>query len=156
MDANTLRTYSGKHFSYENPNIEMIDIIDIAMSLSMKCRMNGHTSFFYSIAQHSVELSKRMGNSLPALLHDASECYLSDVPSPLKKILPCYLKVERKINRIIEDKFEIKFDKNIKTQDRLLMDIEHISLFQNKTPFDLWDSNKSYNEFLKQYELCIK
>lgn len=48
-----IQTYSGKKFEPLNPSIDSIDIIDIAHSLSMICRFNGHSQRFYSVAEHS-------------------------------------------------------------------------------------------------------
>lgn len=86
-DSTWIQTYSGKKFYPLEPNIMDIDINDIAHSLSMQCRFNGHSSEFYSIAQHSVLVSHVCGreNAMHGLLHDASEYVLGDFASPLKR-----------------------------------------------------------------------
>jgi hypothetical protein len=79
-----------------------VDVKDIAHSLSLLCRFNGHCKQFYSVAQHSVLVSSVCGegkeNDNPpfgvanrylelakwGLLHDSMEAYLGDTPSPLK------------------------------------------------------------------------
>ena len=48
-------------------------------------------------------LSDRM--VLACLLHDASECYMSDVPSPFKKELPEYNEREERMLSMIYEKF---------------------------------------------------
>ncbi len=107
-----ITTCTGKHFDPVNPNIELIDIRDIAHSLSLLCRGNGHVKFFYSVGQHSIAcareaaargLSRRI--QLGCLLHDASEAYLSDVTRPVKQYLSTYLEIEKKLQNIIFDKF---------------------------------------------------
>ncbi len=84
-------TYLGKKFYFEDPKPDQIDIRDIAHSLSHICRFNGHTNLFYSVAAHSIFVAERMPGSarekLSALLHDAAEAYVCDVPSPLKPLL---------------------------------------------------------------------
>ncbi len=47
-------------------------------------------------------LSDRM--VLACLLHDASECYMSDVPSPLRRKLPEYNKREERMLSMIYEK----------------------------------------------------
>jgi len=45
------------------------------------------------------------GHKLEALLHDATEAYLSDISDPLKKLLPEYRAIEKKFDAIIREKF---------------------------------------------------
>jgi hypothetical protein len=67
--------------------VEDLEIQDIAQALSNQCRFSGHTSEFYSVAQHSVHVSNLCdkADALWGLLHDASEAYLVDVPRPVKR-----------------------------------------------------------------------
>ena len=103
-----ITTFTGKHFDPVVPDDELIDIKDISHALSLICRANGHTPFFYSVAQHSVacakEAIKRNWSKeiiLGCLLHDASEAYLSDVTRPVKKDLEYYLEVEDRLQNQI-------------------------------------------------------
>lgn len=78
---------SGKQFFPLEPNIDLINIEDIAHGLSNLCRFAGHSKFFYSVAQHSFYASQMIDPkyALSALLHDASEGMgLSDIVRPLK------------------------------------------------------------------------
>ncbi len=88
-------THGGKMYNYLDPHPDMIAIEDIAHALSHMCRFNGHTNLFYSVAQHSMSVAYRMPGTaeekLAALLHDAAEAYMCDIPSPLKPLLgPAY------------------------------------------------------------------
>ncbi len=87
--GNWIQTVSNRRFFPLDPNPNDIDINDIAHALSMKCRFSGHTSQFYSVAQHSVLVSYACNpeDALWGLLHDAEEAYLVDMPKPLK-VLP--------------------------------------------------------------------
>ena len=92
-----ITTYTGKHFDPTHPDEELICIEDIAHALSLLCRGNGHVRTFFS--GYSGRLI------LASLLHDASECYMSDVPRPFKKSLPEYRKQEEALLNIIYQKY---------------------------------------------------
>jgi 5'-deoxynucleotidase YfbR-like HD superfamily hydrolase len=86
-----IETFTGQRFFPLEPRLEDIDIVDIAHALSNQCRFAGHVREFYSVAEHSVrvswlieEWSWEAAVCLKALLHDASEAYLVDFPTPLK------------------------------------------------------------------------
>ena len=86
--SNYITTYTRRHFDPVNPEPADMDIKDIAHALSMICRGNGHVSSFWSVGEHCILCAKEAAAKgyadrlvLAALLHDASECYMSDVPS---------------------------------------------------------------------------
>lgn len=81
-----IRTFTGKKFYFDRPEDNEYDIRDIAHALSMNCRWTGHVKKFFSVAQHSVLASWLVPreHTMSALLHDATEAYLHDMPSPLK------------------------------------------------------------------------
>ena len=96
-----ITTFTGKHFDPIHPVPEKIDMKDIAHALSLICRANGHTRFFYSVAQHSIACCKEaktrgLSNhiQLGCLLHDSCETYMSNVTRPIKAKLTEYLKLE--------------------------------------------------------------
>lgn len=107
-----ITTYTGKHFRPLEPDPQLVKIEDIAHALSMICRGNGHVKTFWSVGEHCIccareaaerGMSERM--ILACLLHDASECYMSDVPRPFKKELPEYQKWEDHLLSLIYEKF---------------------------------------------------
>ena len=53
-----ITTYTGKHFDPVNPEIELIDIKDIAHALSLICRGNGQVKSFFSVGQHCINAAK--------------------------------------------------------------------------------------------------
>lgn len=87
--AHWIQTYTRRMVDIVHPQASDIDIRDIAHALSNLCRFNGHTRKFYSVAQHCVHASEWVAApaALPALLHDAAEYCLTDVPSPIKPLL---------------------------------------------------------------------
>lgn len=84
-----IETYTGGtiHFSDGFVRTEDISIEDIAQSLSMMCRFNGHIKEFYSVAEHSLLVSSEAPEKikLEALLHDAAEAYVADLVRPIKR-----------------------------------------------------------------------
>ncbi len=95
----TIRTLSGHQFSLPNLDPSAIDVYDIAHSLSFNCRFGGHLPRFYSVAQHCVEMSYEVPSehALWALLHDATEAYICDMPKPFKNMLPDYQQLEKEL-----------------------------------------------------------
>lgn len=105
---NCIRTFTGKYIDPCNPGAAMIDIEDIAHALSMQSRFGGHLPVFYSVAEHCIEVANGTAwqkFKLCALLHDASEAYLIDVPRPVKQQLKNYKEIENNLMQVIADKF---------------------------------------------------
>ncbi|WP_035670040.1 hypothetical protein [Bradyrhizobium liaoningense] len=101
-----IQTYTGKKFWPLDPKPEEVDIRDIAHALSLLCRFGGHCYRFYSVAEHSMLVSRHSGaHALWGLLHDASEAYLIDVPRPLKRGLVGYREAEAKLQGVICEAF---------------------------------------------------
>lgn len=104
-----MRTYTGKRVDPLDLQPEDIDIRDIAHSLSQQCRFGGHTRHHYSVAQHSVLVSRYClpEDALWGLLHDASEAYVVDLPRPVKHAdeLAAYREIERRAMGVICDRF---------------------------------------------------
>ena len=94
-----IQVYTGGYFDYRFPEQQKYDIRDIAHALSNLCRYTGHGEQFYSVAQHSVLVSRVIApqHALVGLLHDAAEAYIGDVNSPLKTLLPEYRALEGRI-----------------------------------------------------------
>ena len=116
--GDTIQLFSGVLFDPANPNLADINIEDIAHSLARQCRFSGHVREFYSVAEHTVRVAKLVadldGTFLPgasdalwALLHDASEAYLVDVPRPIKRAvgMEAYREAERGLQRVICRRF---------------------------------------------------
>jgi len=105
--GNCIRTFTGLYIDVFNPTPDMICIEDIAHGLNNVCRFAGQIREFYSVAQHSVNVCSMvpLELKLQALLHDASEAYLGDMPSPIKRNFPEYKKVEHNLMKVIAEKF---------------------------------------------------
>lgn len=107
-----ITTYTGKKINPLEPNMEALDVRDIAHALSLTCRGNGHVKQFFSVGQHCISCAKEAaarGYSnrvvLACLLHDASEVYMSDVPRPFKVVLTEYVEAEERLLGLIYEHF---------------------------------------------------
>lgn len=107
-----LRSVFGHKIDLLRPERTPIDIVEIGCALSRICRFGGHLrkGMYWSVASHSVLVSMLVPGelALAGLLHDASEAYLgSDIPRPLKNLIPEYRVIENRWHRRIQEAFGI-------------------------------------------------
>ncbi len=107
-----ITTFTGCHINPMQPDADLINLEDIAHSLSLQCRANGHFPRFYTVAQHcidcAIEAKHRKYNKsmqLACLLHDAAEAYFADIPKPVKQYFPEYEQYEIKLLDVIYQKY---------------------------------------------------
>jgi hypothetical protein len=170
-----LQTVSGRWVNPFDPDPEQFDSGDIARALANQCRFGGHCRVFYSVAQHSVIVShlveERGGDSdeaFAALMHDATEAYLGDMPHPLKHRSPlgaAFKQAEDHLERALRDRFGIKPDvPAIKAADRALLATErrafsaetwHWPELQGVEPLALelraWSPDEAAEAFTRRY-----
>lgn len=114
-----IATVSGRVIDFLYPDPEQINLDDIARGLSRQARYSGQTIRPYTVAQHSLLVASLVApeHRLYALLHDAPEAYLGDIPSPAKDAMdnlaaPALLEspyrvVERRIWRAICNRYDL-------------------------------------------------
>ena len=134
-------TFGGQKIYYLRPDLATISITEIAHALSLINRFTGQTSWPYSVAQHSFILSLLVSdeNKLDALLHDAAECYLGDVASPLKRLLNgTYTDLEAIWNEEIRKKFNLPMceSEEVEEKDHLLTEYELKYFIKSDHPVD--------------------
>lgn len=135
MTTHLFRTFTGRFFCPLDPNPADICITDIAHSLSLLCRFNGHCPWFYSVAEHSLCVSQfcAPADALSGLLHDASEAYLSDLIRPVKRsdLLFPYRRAEQKLQLMIAAKFGLPpaLPPSVRRADKLMLGIESYQFF---------------------------
>ena len=174
-----IETFAG-HFTPLDPKPEDVCIEDIAHALSLKCRFNGHCRVFYSVAEHSVrlvELVKRHSKEREpsallalqrmALLHDAAEAYLCEVPRPIKDHLKGYKAVEMLVESAVAKRFAVAWPwaREIKKLDYQLClaeaaalmpsggrDWETYGLERLEIPINPWSAETAERAFLETWE----
>lgn len=139
-----IQTYTGGKFYPTDPQVDDVNIRDIAHSLSNQCRFAGHTRKFYSIAQHCYLVSQVCypADALDGLLHDAAEAYMCDMPRPIKYSpgLEGFKELEKKIEAVIQKKFNLGPEpQSVKDADKRLLYTERRDLL----PHLSWEDNKS-------------
>jgi len=161
-----IQTYTGKKFYIEDPKPEDIDIRDIAHALSLTCRFRGHCNSFYSVAEHSVRIVNQVypkahrfseGNMWLrgkfALLHDAAEAYMADIPKPVKMILPEYSKLEKALLDKIFAKFGLdRYENKAEWDSVMLADVKMLATEKNSImspePDDWKLTEEPYNDVI--------
>ena len=171
-----IETFTGVRFQPLKPNFADIRIEDIAHALSNQCRFSGHVRHFYGVAEHSVRVSRLLtglgaGVELWGLLHDASEAYLVDLPTPLKSqstIGDGYRVAERRLMRAVAKRFglighepgavRVADAKLLATEVRDLMFAKPEHWSDGKLPYPPlgprivpWSPKTAEDEFLRRY-----
>ena len=145
-----ISTYSGIKFNLFNPAAEDVNIEDISHALSNICRFNGHSSRFFSVAQHCLIVSHLLMQEttrlmLLGLLHDAHEAYIGDMPTPVKRLLNVIIQgdefenalsiVKSSLDNAIYERFQIELPTEaessiIKTADNssLVMEAKELGI----------------------------
>lgn len=115
MNLAPYRTQSGRMMDLAAPETADIYLPDIAHHLARVCRFGGAVDGYYSVASHCVYVSRRLqdaGDSpyiqAAGLLHDATEAYLGDVVSWLKRLpeMAAYRELEHRW----EERIQVVFD----------------------------------------------
>lgn len=99
-----IQTLSGKKFDYIEPDPSTVRLEDIAHALSYVNRFVGHSLQPYSVANHCLqcsEVARSPDAQLWALMHDATEAYIGDIPAPLKALLPNAQIIEERVEKAI-------------------------------------------------------
>lgn len=151
----SIRTFTGKVFDITVLDPDSICIEDIAHALSNTARFGGHLAKLYSVAQHSVHVAEHASveNRMAALLHDAAEAYIGDMPSPFKKLMPDYKKIENDIMGAISKKFNFQYPLplEVKNRDTDYLNIEWDAFVLKKIKMEYWSPELAEALFLSAY-----
>jgi hypothetical protein len=172
-------TFTGRQFYPMAPKLDDIVIEDIAHQLSCMNRWIGATVEPYSIAQHSVHVSQLVPvqDALWALLHDASEAYLVDIPTHIKRLptMAPYRAAEAQLQQLIYHRFNLFGEEpdSVKVADRACAVAEAQDLLKRvptwwppsirqrtapRTPFTIvaWPARQAERAFIEQFTAFYK
>lgn len=183
-----IQTFPGnRRMDFLEPKPEQIDIRDIAHHLAHVCRYTGAVARTYSVAEHSVRVAMYLLQGAPepttpgltrqraacyGLMHDASEAYLGDVSSPIKRLpeMEGYRKIEERLQRAIYNMVGLTDPEpfEVRHADLVLLATEHrelqgpepesweISQAPLLEPQDLgWDPTFASAQFLSMFSLLF-
>lgn len=145
-----ITTVNGMKLDLLAPRESSIISGDIAHALNMIPRFNGHTEQRYSVLKHSLVVAHFAPHHLKlhALLHDASEAYICDIPSPLKALMKDYKRIERRIQNCIYSAYNVETDcasrKWVKDIDLRVYWCEEIVLRLNNLDVPVSDNMLAY------------
>jgi hypothetical protein len=135
----TILTADGLYFDFLNPSADCVTLNAIARGLSNACRFGNQCQPFYSVAEHSIWVSRIVppDMALAGLFHDAAEAFILDMPKPLKEILPDYKSIEKRVEAVVFPKLGLPstLPPEVKLADRQMLATEQLVLMKNK---DVW------------------
>lgn len=135
-------TASGALVTPLDPAAEQVELADVAHALAHLCRSGGHARVFCSVAQHSCLVADQVAaaggsaeETLWALLHDATEAYLGDLPHPLEHRTPLgavYREAEARLQAAVCERFGLPPEPppGMKRFDRALLAAERRTLMR--------------------------
>jgi len=170
-----MMTRSGRRVWPFHMVLSDVNIEDIAHSLSLQCRFNGHCNRFYSVAEHCVHVSAALwsawDNTLWAkqgLIHDAHEAYTGDLIRPIKERMgtetALWYKLEEDAEATVAESLQVQwpFDAIVKVYDQRIIMNEKEALFDGDGPWDdelppldvvirCWSPERAKEMYLEQW-----
>lgn len=135
---------NGHYLDLSDPDWRVIDVDVIAHALANTGRYAGHTSKFYSVAEHAVLVSERLEHigastevQLVGLHHDDAEAFVADIARPLKSLLRGYGEIEDRLHRACRKALHLPHltlgeDHQIKKADDWALSYEAYKLMPSK------------------------
>jgi hypothetical protein len=143
-DGDFIQVYGGKKVHPLRLSPSDFDIITIAHALSHLCRYTGHINNFYSVAEHSVLVSRAVPkeHALWGLLHDAPEIIINDISRPIKvwlnSVCPEFKALETDIMHCVCDQYDLPYQtpECIKIADLSVLHDEYLAGIDNVPGID--------------------
>lgn len=167
---------NGERYNFLTPTDKALTLQVVAHALGNICRFTGHCSKFYSVAEHSVHVSRIVPkqHALAGLVHDAQECIVGDCNRPLKNELPGYKAIEDANWKVFARFFGVAYElpKEVKLADNqmLLAEYQQIMVRNPKNPWNAtwldgvyaapvkvqcWSPTRARREFIKRFHEIV-
>lgn len=123
---------SGSIFCYTDPSKGDVALHDIVQPLSNICRFAGQLPYFYSVAQHCVNVSHIVPEpfAFTALMHDTAEAFTNDIVTPLKVAVPLFKELELLIESDMARRFGFHYplppEVRLADSQMLALEMKHI------------------------------
>ncbi len=165
----TILLSDGSYFDFDTPAFGPNLAEIIAHALSNLCRFTGHGRRFYSVAEHSVHVSRIVPPrwAFTALMHDAAEAFVGDIAKPLKVMLPDFAVIEDRVERALFERLglPLPMPPEIKAADRAMLAVEQHAVMGNADQWHhthgeapapvtihFWTPEEARAHFLARYE----
>lgn len=150
-----MQTFRGNHINLEEFTPENVDILDIAKSLDLVNRYNGHTRVAMPVALHAVTVARYIelehndfDLALIGLHHDDAEAYVGDMNKWLKRMpqMEYYRMIEQRVHNAIMDYFSLprELPDAIHEADRMMLRFEVTWLYGK------WEAPAGYDKLSDQ------
>lgn len=161
--SKVIRTFTGQMINIESPETRSIKIEDIAHALSNIPRYNGQYYRFLSVAEHSLNVLKKVldinpkatpKQQLHALLHDASEAYICDLPRPIKNGFKAYYEYEQNMMDVILGKWGIEeheYAAEVEEADNRVFEVEWSKWIHQEDGIHIADKYRSKGEIKREF-----
>lgn len=130
--SSSIEILGGVFIDVLNPDPDAIHIEAIAHALAQQVRFAGHCIRPFSIAEHSINVSYVVPpeDALAGLMHDATEAFLVDIPTPIKRLLPRYYEIEENLYQVIATKYGLpgQLPESVKEADARMAITEKVAL----------------------------
>jgi len=113
--AHSLQTYGGRFIWPLDPHADEVDVLSVAHGLACEVRYGNQSPYPLPVAWHSLALSHVVPPEYAkaALIHDAAEAFMKDVPRPIRRQEPfkgVYDGIEEKLLRACFEHFDVDYN----------------------------------------------
>ena len=167
IGARMIETACGLFIDPLDPDPAAFRLTDIGHALSLVCRFQGHTTRHYSVAEHSLlvaDVLEEWGcdkrTILAGIMHDASEAYIADLASPIKRdptIGDAYRAIEDRIMSRLAERFGFDWPlpQEVHAADMLLLWCEaHVLMHSGGTTWGNYETEGKWR--IEQNPLVCK